>query len=105
MFITDEPTATITTDPMVIIPRGENHTIQCTYEGIPAPSITWTLNGNMLSDGVDRVTITTSAGTSSSAIAMVTSDNAGTYTCTASNLLGTSMDSSQLTVQGKALNY
>jgi len=71
------------------------------YEGVPAPTITWSLNGNMLIDGVDRVTIATpGTGISTLTITMVTSEDSGIYNCTAANLLGTSMASSELRVQG-----
>ena len=83
------------------VSQGVDHMIQCMYGGIPAPTITWSFDRNMLSDGVDRVTIATSGtGTSTLTIAMITAEDSGMYTCTAANLLGTSMASSELRVQG-----
>lgn len=92
-------TVTPTTD---TVPQMEDHMIQCMYGGSPTPSITWALNGETLTGGENRVTIETPAGgtTSTLTVAMVTSENSGDYTCTASNGAGSSMASSSLTVQG-----
>ncbi|XP_065888354.1 cell adhesion molecule DSCAM-like isoform X3 [Dysidea avara] len=91
---------TSTTPTTMTVSQGVDHMIQCMYGGLPAPTITWALNGVMLNDGVDRVTIATpGTGTSTLTITMVTSANSGMYTCTATNLLGTSMGSSELRVR------
>ena len=74
--------------------------IQCTFEGLPAPTVSWSRDGTMLTNGANDITITTDNNSSTLTITTVTSGGAGNYTCMVSNILGSDMASSLLQVQG-----
>jgi len=74
--------------------------IQCGFEGIPVPTVLWSHDGNMLTDGSNDITIVTDNSSSTLIITMVTTDDAGSYTCMVSNLLGNVTASSLLQFQG-----
>ena len=80
-------------------PVNTHHIIQCTFEGIPIPTVVWAHNGNVLSDAPNDTSIATGDTSSTLTITMVTADDSGSYTCMVSNLLGSNMGSSMLLVQ------
>ena len=73
--------------------------IQCGFEGVPTPTVVWLHNGSMLTNGSGDITIATSDSSSTLTITTLAADDAGSYTCMVSNLLGTATASSALTVQ------
>ena len=74
--------------------------IQCTFEGLPTPTVVWSHDGTMLTDGSNDITIATDdTSTSKLTITTVAADDSGSYTCMVSNLLGTSTVFSTLQVQ------
>ena len=81
-----------------VAPVSIDHMIQCSFEGLPTPTVVWSRNGNMLTNGSNDITIAT--GNSSSILTITTlADDSGSYTCMVSNLLGTVTASSTLQVQ------
>ena len=98
----------LTTDPPMILssppansvaPVNTHHIIQCTFEGLPTPTVEWSHDGNMLTDGSNDTTIATGDSSSTLTITTLTADDSGSYTCMVSNLLGTVTASSTLQVQ------
>ena len=79
--------------------EGTHHIIQCTFDGLPTPTVTWSHDGNMLTDGSDDITIVTDDSSSTLTIITLTADNSGVYACMASNLLGSATSTSVLQVQ------
>jgi len=76
-----------------------HYIIQCIFEGLPIPTVSWSRDGNMLTDGSDGITIATDYSSSTLTITTLTADDAGSYTCMVSNPLGIGMASSALQVQ------
>ena len=99
--------------PTVTFSEGASGALKCTTTGVPAPTISWFLNGVLLSDdGVSLVitsfeaqNMTTLSVTSTLNATSVTRENTfATITCTASNGVGASSDSTQLIVLCKSLS-
>ena len=98
--------------PTVTFSEGVSGALMCTATGVPAPTISWFLDGVLLSD--DNVTfvitsfeaqnMTTLSVTSTLNATSVTRDSAfATITCTASNGVGAnSSDSTQLIILCKS---
>ena len=95
---TDPPTILISPANSVA-PVNTDHMIQCTFEGLPTPTVVWSHDGTMLTDGSNDITIATSNTSSTLTITTVAADDSGSYTCVVSNLLENSTASSTLLVQ------
>ena len=80
-------------------PVDTDHIIQCTFEGVPTPTVVWSRDGNVLTDGSNDITIATGDSSSTLTITTLTADDSGSYTCMVSNLLGNDTASSTLQVQ------
>ena len=80
-------------------PVGTDHMIQCTFEGVPTPTVVWSHDGNVLTDGSNNITVATGDSSSTLTITTLTADDSGSYTCMVSNLLGSVTASSTLQVQ------
>ena len=78
-----------------------NHIIQCVFEGLPIPTVVWSHDGNVLTNGFNDIIIATRNSSSTLTITTVTSNDSGSYTCMISNLLGSDMRSSMLQVQSE----
>ena len=78
-----------------------DHMIQCVFEGLPIPTVVWSHDGNVLTNGSNDITIATRNSSSTLTITTVTSNDSGSYTCMISNLLGSDMRSSMLQVQSE----
>ena len=76
-----------------------HYIIRCVFEGLPTPTVVWSHDGNVLTDGSNDITIATIDTLSTLNVTMVTADDSGSYTCMVSNLLGSDMESSTLLVQ------
>ena len=63
------------------------------------PTVSWSRDGNVLTNDSNDVTIATNKNSSTLIITTLTSGDAGTYTCMVSNLLGSDTASSTLLVQ------
>ena len=101
--------------PTVTFSEGASGALMCTATGVPAPTISWFLNGVLLSDDNVTLVITTSTDASMSLLSVTSTLNVtsvmrestfATITCTASNGVGAnSSDSTQLIVLCKSLMY
>ena len=99
--------------PIVTISEGASIAVMCTATGVPAPTISWFLDGVLLINDNATLFITSSTNetlatfcvTSTISPSIVTRDGAfATITCTASNEVGTiSSDSTQLIVLCKSV--
>ena len=69
-----------------------NLTLMCSFEGVPLPSLEWSHNGLLISSSNDSITITSTIGlfygTSTLQRVNVFPDTIGTFTCVATNNLG-----------------
>lgn len=86
-------------NPRVII--GEPFTIYCPASGTPSPAIRWFKDGSPLLFSEDRQDVRVGAGGRELYIAAAEVDNAGAYTCVASNEAGESEQTFDLEVYGK----
>ena len=68
---------------------GEELYLECSYVGVPAPTVFWSHNDIELRDGVGDVIINLGYDTISIQIDAVEHTNGGNYTCRANNNLGT----------------
>ena len=94
--------------PTVTFSEGASGALMCTATGVPAPTISWFLDGVLLSDDGVTLVITSSTDASMSLLSVTSTLNAtsvmrdsafATITCTASNGVGAnSSDSTQLIV-------
>ena len=82
-----KPLISLTEDNIVVY-RGQTLTLTCVLTaGNPQPSITWSMNGMLLTDTTDgRVRLENKGQVLN--IQYVTSDVAGVYTCVADNKVG-----------------
>ena len=80
-------------------------TLMCSFVGVPLPSLEWMHNGIPLSSSTDSVTITTTSGLSygTSTLQWVNSsrDTVGTFTCAATNNLGSANRSIKVQIRSK----
>ncbi|KAL4635075.1 hemicentin-1 [Arapaima gigas] len=67
----------------VSVNKGEHLILGCGVTGIPPPKITWAFNNNIIPAHYDHVN-----GHSELIIEHVSKDDAGTYSCTAENIVG-----------------
>ena len=99
IFTTDPPTITLSPPANSEAAVDTDHMIQCGFEGVPTPTVVWLHNGSMLTNGSGDITIATGNSSSTLTITTLAADDAGSYTCMVSNLLGNVAASSALTVQ------
>ena len=82
----------------------EDLLLQCSYFGVPVPSVKWFYNDVLLRNGVNGVSINTDNNISSILISAVERTSGGTYTCRANNTLGIDEMSYTVTVMiGKSM--
>ena len=82
------------------IVEGDLVTFRCVGYGSPFPSLVWSFNGSVLSDG-DKYSIGLSGSEFGSLTIQNTSFNdRGSYDCTFNNTYGTASLTARLTVQG-----
>ena len=91
-----DPPKILTSKATVFVVQGLSVQLQCTFDGLPVPSITWDFfNGT---NTVPQFTYTNNLTTLT--LSDLTGGNTGNYTCSASNFVGSSSDFIQLFVQG-----
>ena len=102
-LVPSDPPNIISPQPSVFMPQGLSVQLNCSFDGLPVPTITWTLpSGSVLTSSRGRFMLqSTSTFTSLTISSLVGGGDNGTYTCTASNLRGVASSSVQLTVQGE----
>ena len=96
-FFSEPPSfQTTPTDQTVL--KGTSAILTCAATGEPKPTITWTYEGGQLPTNSQEDTRT---GTLT--IISVTNDNKneGTFTCTATNLVGSISSTARLTIEGE----
>ena len=74
--------------------------IQCTFEGVPTPTVVWSRDGTTLNDGSNDITIATDDTSSTLTVTTVMANETGNYTCMVSNILGSVTASSLLQIPG-----
>ena len=74
--------------------------IQCTFEGVPTPTVVWSHDGTTLNDGSDDITMATDDTSSTLTVTTVMANETGNYICMVSNLLGSVTASSLLQIPG-----
>ena len=88
-----------------VINQEENVTFLCISVGEPVPDITWSFNGAMINEYGDYSIVSRSLNTTTTeeilTVDNIVSPDAGTYTCTSSNLIGSVTSSGILTVTSK----
>ena len=99
--------------PTLTISEGASGALMCTATGVPAPTISWFLDGVLLSDDSVTLVITSSTDDTTSLLSVKSTLNVtsvmresafAAITCTASNGVGAnSSDSTQLIMQCKPL--
>ena len=77
---------------------GEMLYLQCSYDGVPAPIVQWLHNNVLLMDGVNGTTINLNHNMTSILKDEVEHTSGGTYTCRASNSVGTDQKSYSITI-------
>lgn len=96
------PLLTFRTSATVIGLEGETMVLRCFFSGSPVPSITWKKNGQSVPQ--NRWTITHAGTGLTRTSGMLIQDDAGGYSCEASNGIGASVvHSMQLTVEARPL--
>ena len=95
---TDAPAVNTTLSSPQRIPRGSTLTLFCNYESVPSPNVTWLLNSSPLSSMDPRITSTESR--SELVLGPLEENEGGTYTCSASNIIGDSSLDIEVIVQG-----
>ena len=99
---TDPPTIT-SAQSTVYMPQGLSVKLNCTFDGLPVPTVVWTLpNGSVLTSSQGRfITQSTSTSTTLTISSLVGGGDTGTYMCSASNFRGVSSSTVRLNVQGE----
>ena len=75
-------------------------TLSCTYNAVPPPTITWSHEGSPLDPNDPRITITSTTSRSDLSRDELGQGEGGTYTCGATNVVGSSSVNIEVTVQG-----
>ena len=80
-------------------------TLMCSFEGVPLPSLEWTHNGLPISSSNVSITITNTSGLSYGTSTLhwvnVSPDTVGTFTCIATNNLGSANRSINVKIRSK----
>ena len=80
---------------------GSNLILSCTFEGVPAPVATWTVNGSDLDvDGNERLSVQTNESSTQLMFTPIMGGDNGLYACAVDNGIA-SPSVSTVTVQGK----
>lgn len=86
--------------PKMSVAVGEQLRFQCTFLGLPRPSITWYKNDESLSDIDDgRIMVTTNQTFTSLEIKSIKDEDGGNYFCEATNRNGSDLRMTALTIQ------
>ena len=87
-FYTDAPEVIASNSSSYEILSGERLHLQCGYVGVPTPSLQWHHNGTVLGNGSNSVRIINDSSFTSIMVDAVKLNSGGTYTCRATNVLG-----------------
>ena len=64
--------------------------ISCTFSGVPNPTLSWLMDGNILTKGVDGISIADTFNTSDLTVIDSGGEKGGSYICIANNTAGSS---------------
>ena len=105
MYLLDSPDVTTTNGSIETFNVNSTLTLWCGFVGIPYPSLEWTHNGLPLSNSNNSITITNTSNMSSHTSILewktVPILAAGTFTCVATNNLGSDNTSITVRIQSK----
>ena len=90
-FITDQPLVlSFTPSSNTTVMEGDTLTLNCTYEGNPSPSVSWTHNGTTLdtSNDLNLTEPLTSYGYALLEVTLADINDTGSYACHANNNIG-----------------
>ena len=76
--------------------------ISCTFSGVPNPTLSWLMDGNILTNGVDGVSIAETFNTSDLTVIDSGGKKGGSYICIANNTAGSSYN--EFVIQCKHIN-
>ena len=99
MFTVEPDVTTSVTSPH-LSPVNTALILPCNYNAVPPPSITWLHEGSPLDASDPRVTITSTTSRSELMRDDLGRGEGGTYTCSATNVVGSSSVNIEVTVQG-----
>ena len=83
--------------------QGDNVQVNCTFDGLPVPTITWISPNGSLLVNQSRFLVQFTNTSTSLIISFLSVENSGTYKCNATNSIGMSSDYIQLTVLCKLI--
>lgn len=95
-----KPAFTATVPAQLAVADGARLHLQCAVAGDPDPQITWSKNGKPISSS-EIVDLKYKAGTATLTINEVFPEDEGTYTCTATNSIGSTDTACRLTISRK----
>ena len=90
--------------PTVYGVQGHSVQLNCTFDGLPVPNITWTSSNGSVLISQSHIMIQSSNTYTMLTISVLGLGDSGTYTCNATNSIGVSSASIQLVVQCELLN-
>ena len=97
---TVEPDVTTSVTSPHLSPVNTALTLSCNYNAVPPPDITWLHGGSPLDPSDPRVIITSTTSHSELMRDDLGRGEGGTYTCSATNVVGSSSVNIEVTVQG-----
>ena len=77
-------------------------TISCTFSGVPKPILSWLMDGNILTNGVDGVSIADTFNTSDLTVIDSGGEKGGSYICIVNTTAGSTY--SEFVIQCKHIN-
>ena len=80
--------------------EGTQLSIECRVSGIPLPTVVWMKDGNTLNTN-NQIFIFFTGSTAKIMILSATVDDAGYYTCIASNIAGNVSEMQRIQIEGK----
>ena len=83
------------------VEKGESFNLTCRVEHqFPIPELSWTLNGSDVATKLEGNVMVVKTDALTLVVTAATFDPRGTYTCTATNSLGTNTTSTQVVIMG-----
>ena len=99
--ISSDPPTIWSPQPTVYGVQGYSVQLNCTFDGLPVPNITWTSPNGSILTSQSHFMIQSSNTSTMLTISVLGLGDKGTYTCNATNSIGVSSAPIQLIVKGK----